>query len=647
MEWRVGYNPPQDPMSLFQANALAKAYGAQDIFSGVSFSIPRQARIGLVGPNGVGKTTLLRLIAGADSPDSGNIQRARKLTIGYLPQETLGDLLDSSRGLTLWDVCLEAFDGLRRREAELAELENAMADPGRAAAAMERYGPLQEAFATLGGYSYETRIRQVLNGLGFERQAHRRPISRFSGGERTRALLASLLLRDPDLLVLDEPTNHLDIRAIEWLEAWLRDWPGAALLVSHDRYFLDHTVDSIWELTAQGIEAYRGNYTRYIWQRVERQKFQDGQYQAQQAYVARQQEFIRRNIAGQKTRQAQGRRKRLERMLSERAVERPKTEEKPVLRFRQASRSGEQVITTHQLHIGHPESGELLFDTPDLVLRRRGCAALIGPNGAGKTTFLKTILGELPPRQGEVRQGAGLKVGYFSQTQAQLDPDMRVLDVLLQAFPELTISAARHELARYGLRDDDVDKRVGDLSGGERSRLALAQLVLQGANLLLLDEPTNHLDLPSQEALQQALNEYQGTILLVSHDRYLIDDLATEIWEIVPGARHMAVYHGGYTQYSEWKAKQAADRKAERRAPPRTPRREAAKSRHQAEQLVAIEERIEMLEGALEAAGQALQAAGRDVDRVRQAGERYAAIEQELRSALQLWERLAKRSDPA
>jgi ATP-binding cassette subfamily F protein 3 len=635
-------------MSLFQANALAKAYGAQDVFSSVSFSIPHQARIGLVGPNGVGKTTLLRLIVGIDSPDSGSLHRARKLTIGYLPQESLDDALESSSANTLWDHCLEAFSGLRRREAELAELESAMADPGRAAAAIERYGPLQEAFASLGGYSYETRIRQVLNGLGFEPQAYRRRLSHFSGGERTRTLLASLLLRDPDMLVLDEPTNHLDIQAIEWLEAWLRDWPGAALLVSHDRYFLDHTVDNIWELTAHGIEAYRGNYTHYIRQRLERQKYRQDRYRAQQAHIAREQEFIRRNIAGQKTRQAQGRRKRLERMLSERSIDRPKTERNPALRFRHASRSGEQVITTRQLQIGHPESGQLLFDTPDLILRRGECIALIGPNGAGKTTFLKTILGELPPRRGEVHQGAGLMVGYFSQTHAQLNPEKRALDVLLDSFPELTTSATRHELARYGLQGDDVEKRVSELSGGERGRLALAQLVLQGANLLLLDEPTNHLDLPSQEALQQALSDYQGTILLVSHDRYLIDALATGIWEIEPGAQHLAVFRGSYTEYGEAKAKRATEGRTERQAPPaRLIRPESGKKRRQAEQLGAIEDRIEMLESALQSSGQALQAAGRDVEKVRQEGERYAAIEQELRSALQLWERLAKGSDPA
>ena len=539
-------------MSLLAATALSKAYGAQDVFRGVSLAIPHQARVALVGPNGVGKTTLLRVLAGLERADAGRVQRARNLRIGYLPQhqhDLAGTALDGRH--TLRSLCERSFDTLRAQEAELARLEAAMAEPARAEQALARYGPLQEAFERAGGYTYPARIRQVLQGLGFASDEHDRPLAQLSGGERTRAYLAHLLLDDPDLLLLDEPTNHLDIAAVEWLEGWLRDWPGAALTVSHDRRFLDRTVEAVWELAADRLETYRGDYTAYAGQRAARRRDRQAAHQAQQEHVAREQEYIRRNLAGQNTRQAQGRRTRLERLLRDQAVEAPQRERGVRMAFTPAGRSGEQVLVTQALAVGYPEAPEPLVRLPDLTLRRGECAALIGPNGAGKTTLLKTLLGELPPWSGEARLGASLHIGYLAQAQDGLNPEWSVLQALQEADPGLGPQPARSLLGRFLFPGETVDKLVAMLSGGERARLALARLMVAGANLLLLDEPTTHLDLPSQEVLQQALQEYAGTVLLVSHDRYLIDALATQVWAIEPDGGSLRVFEGGYSAYAD------------------------------------------------------------------------------------------------
>jgi ATP-binding cassette subfamily F protein 3 len=596
----------------------------------------------LVGPNGCGKTTLLRLLAGIEQPDSGQLSRARALRIGYLPQEALPPSLPGVQAETrLWDFCLEALAELRRQEAELATLEAAMADPRQAEEAMARYGPMQEAFERAGGYTYANRIKRVLTGLGFSGDAFDRVLAKLSGGERTRAYLARLILEDPDLLLLDEPTNHLDIEALEWLEGWLRDWPGAVLAVSHDRYFLDRVTDQIWELEPHRLEVYRGNYTAYVRQRLERKAHQAQAYRRQQAFVAAESDYIARNIAGQNTRQAKGRRKRLERMLREAAVDRPRTEGAIHFAFARADRSGDRVLQTQALVVGHADSSEALFAVPDLVLRRGECAALLGPNGAGKTTFLRTLLGEVPPRAGQVRLGASIRIGYFAQAHADLKASSTPLQSVMAEDPSLTPATARDWLARFLLRGDDVDKTVEMLSGGERGRLALARLVLQGANLLLLDEPTSHLDLASQEALQAALAAYDGTILLVSHDRYLVNALATQVWQVEAAAQQLQVFAGNYDQMLEVlrapspavPPKSTADAPAVRRQ---------SRSGQTARKLAAQEAEIDALERSLAQVGLQLQQPGTDVSRVRELGERYAALEAELQAALSAWERLAE-----
>lgn len=634
-------------MPLVTAQNLAKSFGALDIFLGVSFAIPHHARVALVGPNGVGKTTLLRLIIGLDEPDEGSLHKARQLMIGYLPQEvsfSKSHRVDLQQ--TLGQYSLLAFSGLRSLEERLRELEREMLDSKKADDLLPRYGVLQETYEHQGGYTYQARTAQVVNGLGFTPEDHDRPLAQFSGGEQTRAFLARLLLEDPQLLVLDEPTNHLDIQAVEWLEGWLKDWKGAAILVSHDRYFLDSVANTVWELSSQGIEIYRGNYSAYLLQREERQRYQWLQYQAQQEFVQKEEDYIRRNISGQNTRQAKGRRKRLERMLRDDAVDAPTSEHLVRIKFGQARRSGDQVLVTRGLEIGFPQAESPLFHVPDLVLYRGECVAIMGPNGAGKTTFLKTLLGEIPPYGGQARLGASLKIGYFAQAHEGLNPMRSVLEELSADNPGLLPAEARDFLARFLFRGDDAFKTVESLSGGERGRLALAKLLLKDANLLLLDEPTNHLDIPSQEVLQAALAQFEGTILLITHDRYLVNAMATQLWMISPDETGLEVFTGGYPQYLEVRQQKAEMTKAKQARKPEKAKPSPKRNKTKLE-LEKIEASIADLEEQLRQLAQELADVGTDVDRVRQLGVRYAKLEEELNQQIVLWERLAKHQERA
>lgn len=529
-------------MPLLTAVNLSKSFGSVDIFPELSFSVPHRARIGLVGPNGVGKTTLLRILIGEEEASSGTVHRARGIRIGYLPQEAV---LESTR--TVWGECLTEFDPLVQMQQELHQLEKALAEKSPSEELIETYGVLQTRFERAGGYEYETRIRITLSGLGFNRVDEKRPVTQLSGGQRTRVMLAKLLLAQPDLLLLDEPTNHLDISAVEWLESYFKDWSGGVLIVSHDRYFLDQVTNQTWEMTP-GLEEYRGNYSAFLMQREERYKRRLEEYEAQQEFIEKEEDYIRRNIAGQNTRQAQGRRKRLERMLDEAKLTPPQTHRNLRLNLGSANRSGDLVLRTRSLSVGYADEGRPLFSVDDLVLVRGECAAIIGPNGAGKTTFLKTILEQIPPYSGETILGSSLQIGYFAQAHEGLHADWTLMDEIQAMRPKWLPAEIRDYLARFLFTGDDVFKEVNLLSGGERGRLALACLALQGANLLLLDEPTNHLDLPSQEILQTILSQFQGTILLVSHDRYLIDALATQVWEVLPAERKLNVFKGTYSE---------------------------------------------------------------------------------------------------
>ncbi len=566
-------------MPVVSFSNLGKAFGALDIFGGLSGEVPRGARIGLVGPNGVGKTTLMRVLVGQEPASAGTITMAKGTRLGILEQEAADAFLAPQH--TVYEEMLTVFADLRAREAQLREMEAAMAESSDPEELLERYGAVQEAFAHDGGYEYELRIQQVLTGLGFQDDQQHMPLAFCSGGQKTRALLARLLLEQPDLLVLDEPTNHLDMEAVAWLESALQRWDGAVLVVSHDRYFLDQVVNVIWEMRGQGMEVYRGNYSAYVMQREERWARRIKEFAAVQEHFYKELEFIKRFMPSGDP-QAKGRLKRLARAaqavalggtqalnqkwsefmeddpnISKRTWDVPEIEQAVKslrapdpsldrfrLRLRTRQRGGNEVLKAHDVTIGYP--GTELFHIDDLLLQRGECAALIGANGTGKSTFLRTLLDELAPLSGDLRLGANLDVRYFAQAYEILDPDQTVLDELLDHQP-MGLGEARSMLGHYLFHGDDVYKPMRALSGGERGRFALLVLALHPVNFLLLDEPTNHLDIETQEMLEDALRAFPGTVLMVSHDRYLIDKLATQVWELRDGV--LRVYPGNYGAY--------------------------------------------------------------------------------------------------
>jgi ATP-binding cassette subfamily F protein 3 len=633
-------------MSLLVATGLSKAFGALDVFAGVDARIEAGDRIGFVGANGAGKTTLLRILAGVEAPTSGDVARRRGLTVGYLPQDP-----PPAGAETLHAAMLHVFDGLRDQGAALTELEHRLADVasqrnGDYDALLAEYGHAQTAFEVAGGYTYETRIRQVLGGLGFNEDEHAKQMAHLSGGERTRALLAQILLQEPDLLLLDEPTNHLDLEAVEWLEEKLLHWPGAIVVVAHDRYFLDKVATRVWDMNYGVIETYRGNYSAFHGQREMRRERQRREWESQQEFVAKTEDFIRRNLAGQRTKEAQGRRTRLERFLHDEAIDRPQDQKTIRLGLTTQIRSGDLVMATKDLAVGYDRP---LFHCPNMEVYRGDRVALIGPNGAGKTTLLKTVLGQVKPLGGRVRFGASVEVGYLAQAQAGLDPDETVLDAILDV-QNLPISQARNFLGQFLFTGDDVFRTIGTLSGGQRSRVALARLTLHGANLLLLDEPTNHLDLDTQEILEQVLRRFPGTILLVTHDRYLVQALATHIWRVA--GDELSAYKGNYEEYLRQRAAEAevkVEAKGEVEAPEydreraREERRQRKAIERQAEQAAEMEQVIHALEAKLADLSVQLEAASLvgDVGKIHSLGLTYEATEAKLQVVMHEWAELA------
>jgi ATP-binding cassette, subfamily F, member 3 len=540
-------------MPILSVIQVGKSFGAERIFDGVSFQIDEHDRIGLVGPNGAGKSTLLNLLAGREEPDEGHIAMARNLRIGYLTQTT-----DFQPHNTLREEMLTVFAEVRNWEQELNELAieleaaTATADSALHDQLLQRYDDLQTRFEHAGGYTYENRVAQVLDGLGFTREQQEAPVMNLSGGQQTRAALGKLLLQEPDLLLLDEPTNHLDLAALEWLETYLANWKNAMVVVAHDRYFLDKIVSRTIEMAFGRIEEYPGNYTKYIHLREERMERRLREYEAQQVHIARTEEFIRRYKAGQRSREARGRQKLLNRLER---VERPQDFPEMRFEFNPIIDSGQIVLSTQKLSVGYTEEPNVpgqsteptvLVRVADLELLRGDRAGLVGPNGSGKTTLLRTIIGELPPIGGHVYPGHNVRIGYYSQTHSRLDTQRTILDEIRQV-SALSEEGARTFLGRFLFTGDDVFKPIAALSGGERSRVALALLTLQGSNFLVLDEPTNHLDLQSRQFLEEVLGEFEGTLLFVSHDRYFIDSLATKLWVIDDGV--LIPYMGNYTDY--------------------------------------------------------------------------------------------------
>ena len=668
-------------MSLITTNKLSKSYGPVDIFKNLNFAIPHGSRLALVGPNGIGKTTLLRILYGLEEPSDGKVLKAKKVKIGYLAQEAEFELTG-----TVWEACLSIFKYLQDRQDELNRLENLMAAQVQTDQVLKKYGHLQQEFELLGGYTYTTRISQVLMGLGFAKRDFHLPVEHLSGGQRTRAFLAQLLLSGPDLLLLDEPTNHLDISAVEWLEGYLSKWKGAVVIVSHDRYFLNKVANGILEMTAVGTETYKGNYSDYVSQRSARWERRQDVFQSEKDKLLKDVEYIKKNIAGQNTMQAKGKLKRLTRIVQaieqvgmetvvskswsqlsrdvttstspfgvEEAEKRVRSLHLPDhrppklhLRMQSRQRSGTLVIRTRDLVVGYP--GKTLFKAADIELRRGECAALIGPNGAGKTTFLKTCLGQIEPISGEVIMGASLQIGYFAQAHEGLISGNTLVQEIQSVSENMFPSDVRNYLGRYLFSGDDVFKKVEVLSGGERGRLALAKLALQETNLLLLDEPTNHLDIISQEILQEVLDEYKGTILLITHDRYLIDAMGTQIWEVEMDGSNLTVFNGTYSLRKAERERLATlhaeqdmsisnpGKKSVKRH--RSSSRSSKEERRQIAKIQELENSIKTLEFELAEIGQKLENPPTDTGLVRKWGNQYSEIQKKMDEKIMEWEEL-------
>jgi ATP-binding cassette subfamily F protein 3 len=530
---------------LFRLSDVYKSYGTQDVLRGTTLQVNPGEHVGLVGRNGAGKSTMFRLVRGEESADRGEVVKARGVRLGLLDQH-----VHFEAGSTVHESALAAFGHLQQIEHEMHELEHRMAEAGDdLEKILERYSDLQHQFEHEGGFEYAAKAEAILQGLGFDRDMWSMETSKLSGGQQNRLGLARLLLAAPDVLLLDEPTNHLDVKAVEWLEEFLQEYEAAYVIVSHDRYFLDRACRRIIELENGKASSYTGNYSDYLVEREERREAQQRAYDNQQQLIAKTEEFIRRNLAGQKTKQAKSRRKMLEKLERVDAV---RTEQSSGdFRLQAIERTGNHVLTVTDLTVGYPDkelAGDIAF-----ILRRGECLGIIGPNGSGKTTFLRTILNKVPPLNGEVRWGTKVQIGYYAQQLDDLDDRNEIIMELRRVAPaSATAGELRSFLAKFLFTGDDVYKHVRDLSGGEKGRLALAKLIYSRVNVLVLDEPTNHLDIPSREALEEALSAYEGTIVTISHDRYFLDRVATQILSLdgVGGAEH---YDGDYTEYHDWK----------------------------------------------------------------------------------------------
>ena len=630
---------------LFRLTEITKAYGAQEVLRAVTFQINPGEHVGLVGRNGAGKTTILRLITGAETPDNGEIERLRGFRYGALAQQ-----VDFRGEQTVIDSALEVFEKLSALETKMRELEHAMTENSGAELdrVMHEYSEAQQAYEHDGGFSYHARAEAVLLGLGFTKDEFGRRAENLSGGEKNRLGLARLLLLEPDILLLDEPTNHLDVEAVEWLEEFLSNYKSAYLIISHDRFFLDHTVNRVLDLENGRVESYRGNYSAYLVEREERRERRQRAYEQQQEMIARTEDFIRRNIAGQKTKQAKSRRNFLERMER---LENASGAETTNFKLKPAARTGDQVLVLDKLAIGFPS--KTLASNLSLLLQRGERLGIIGGNGAGKTTLLRTILGAQQPLDGELRWGTGVNIGYYDQRLLTVDERNTVIEelrgVASSAVPD---GELRGFLGRFLFTGDDVFKPVTALSGGEKGRLALAKLIYSRVNVLALDEPTNHLDIASCEALEDALNDFDGTIITVSHDRYFLDRVATQILVLKKegGEKGVEYFNGGYSEFyeahhralAEKQASEAVARSAERArrgagaAKPNADRKPKRKQPAASE----IEAEIHVVESELAELSSLLstEEVARDKERLFELSEKYQTLDDKLAELYSSWE---------
>ena len=517
---------------------LGKSFGVRQVFSNVSFEIKEGDRIALVGPNGAGKSTLLKCILGIEELDEGQVVMSPVASIGYLQQDVnLGDA-------SLAEEIETAWEDVHALENKLQELTTYLETHEASESDLQRLDYLQNRLEWLGGYDYEQKTKRIVYGLGFTDEDLYKPANAFSGGQKTRINLAKALVRSPDFLFLDEPTNHLDMEMLEWLEGYLSSYRGGILIVSHDRYFMDRIVTGVVELDHHKATTYRGNYSRYVAQREERLKADTIAYEKQQEYIKKTEEYIDKYRAGIKSKMARGRQSQLNRLER---LEAPETSHSLDFNFPPAAMSADKVLVLDHVSIGY-KTDDPIIDDVSVVVRRGESVALIGPNGAGKSTMVKTIVGELFPTEGHIDIGNRVQVGYFSQEHEELHDRWQVVDEIINNY-NFTEEKARNVLGSFLFKGDDVFKLVGDLSGGERARLALLKLFLQGDNFLILDEPTNHLDVPTREIVERALQQFGGTCFIISHDRYFLDQVSTRT--LVLENKGLTEYLGNYSYYKE------------------------------------------------------------------------------------------------
>ena len=592
-------------MIILQANKIERSFAGEVLFDSISLQVDERDRIALVGKNGAGKSTLLKILVGEEEPTSGEINKKRDISLSYLAQDSR---FESSN--TIYDEMLHVFDDLRKTEKTLRQMELAMGETTGAdlEKLMQDYDRLSEEFRQAGGFTYEADIRAILNGFKFDESMWQMKIEELSGGQNTRLALAKMLLEKPNLLVLDEPTNHLDIETIAWLENYLVNYSGALLIVSHDRYFLDKVATITLDLTKHSLDRYVGNYSSFVEQKEQKLLTEAKNYEKQQKEIAALEDFVNRNLVrASTTKRAQSRRKQLEKMER---LDKPEAGTKSAhMTFHSDKASGNVVLTVEEAAVGYDD--QILSEPINLDIRKMNAVAIVGPNGIGKSTLIKSIVGQIPFIKGEARFGANVEVGYYDQTQSKLTPHNSVLDELWNDFkltPEVEI---RNRLGAFLFSGDDVKKTVGMLSGGERARLFLAKLSMENNNFLILDEPTNHLDIDSKEVLENALIDFDGTLLFVSHDRYFINRVATQVLEL--SEEGSTLYLGDYDYYLEKKAELEALAAAQAETVPVSSTEEVTSNdyhlqKQNQKELRKITRRIEQLEAEMEELDQKIQA---------------------------------------
>lgn len=639
-------------MILLQLNNVSKSFDGEEIFSDVHFEVKSHEKIGIVGRNGAGKSTLMKIIAGVDGYDSGNVSKIKNLKVGYLTQQMT---LDTDH--TVWEEMSKPFAYLKQMEQEMQAETNWLANHADEYESetfkdhMARYEALSNQFERLEGYQFESKIKTVLHGLDFNEEDFNRSVNDFSGGQKTRLSLAQMLLSEPDLLLLDEPTNHLDMETTQWLEDYLNYFKGAIVIISHDRFFLDKTVNQIYDVALGAVQHYVGNYSKFITQRDQYYQKRMQEYERQQAEIKRLETFVEKNITRASTSgMAKSRRKVLEK------IERI---DKPMLDARSANiqfdfdrNTGNDVYHIRNLEIGYAEP---VIAPITMKITKGNHLAVIGPNGIGKSTFIKTVADRIPKLGGEIIHGANLRVGYYDQKQAEFKSNKTILDYVWDQYPTMPEKDVRAVLGRFLFVQDDVKKIINDLSGGEKARLQLALLMLERNNVLILDEPTNHLDIDSKEMLEQALQDFEGTLIFVSHDRYFINQLANKVFDMQPDGG--TVYAGNYQYYldkTEEKAAIAAKNEAQQAAQISTEENTNSYENQKAQrrELRQLERQIENCEAEIEKFEQQIETIDHqltqpevfnDPEKAAQLAEEKDTIEHQLEQVMETWEELQEK----